>query len=241
MTFKFIPALASAIGFTVGVTIVGGMAKNASAIPVQLPIAQEQRLPKKPMRGSMPLPKPMPALPELMGIDLTPQQQEQIQQVTQEMHQRVQAVVPPPPQPTAEQQQKIQQIMLSYRQKVEEVLTPEQREQLNQQRNNFGGIKPIPVPSSVLVLPPPLSQLDLSTQQQEQIKKINQDMAAQMQDMLPKPRELSQAQKTQLQELMQSYRQKVQAILTPEQQQQLRQNIQKFQQFRRDPKTNQTR
>lgn len=97
----------------------------------------------------------VPEFTKMVGINLTPQQQEQIKKIRQEMQLEFEAILPRPeltpaqqeqlssgqpsriafPSHTPEQKEKLQQVMQTYLQKVEVVLTPEQREQFHQNQN----------------------------------------------------------------------------------------------------------
>jgi Spy/CpxP family protein refolding chaperone len=92
---------------------------------------------------------PSERFPALEGIDLTSEQQEQIEQIRRELRPEFEAILPLPnltpeqqnqlnsgqsvrislPTPTIEQQAKLAQLREVYRQKVEAILTPEQKEQ----------------------------------------------------------------------------------------------------------------
>ena len=173
--------------------------------------------------------RPTPPPPGLRGIDLTQQQQEQIKQIWSELQPQFKAALPTPPQLTEEQKAKLQQVVQPFREKLEAVLSAQQRQQLQQQMNNPTDM---PAPPFGATLPPPsaIASLNLTAQQQEQIKQISQEMRSQIQAVLPAPAELTAQQKANLQQLEQSYREKVEAILQPEQQQQFRQNLEQFHQ-----------
>jgi protein CpxP len=68
---------------------------------------------------------------ELVGIDLSPQQQLQILEIEKEANSKVEAILPSR-QVTPEQRAKMRQLMQSYRQQVEAVLTPEQQQKFRQ-------------------------------------------------------------------------------------------------------------
>ncbi|HAA30824.1 MAG TPA: hypothetical protein DCE56_27915 [Cyanobacteria bacterium UBA8553] len=167
--------------------------------------------------------------PGLRGIDLTQQQQEQIQQIWSELQPQFQVARPTPPQLTEEQKARIQQVMQPFRQKLEAVLSPQQRQQL-QEKMKTPTDRPTPPFGAPLPPPPVMASLNLTAQQQEQIKQISQELRSQMQAILPPPPELTAQQKANLQRLEQSYRQKVEAILQPQQQQPFRQNLEQFHQ-----------
>ena len=97
-------------------------------------------------------------LPELAGINLTPQQEALILQIQQKMQPQFEGIFPHPPlaldqqnqfksgqpiqielpPPTPEQQAKLQQVMQSYFSQVEAVLTPEQQQQFRRNREKIG-------------------------------------------------------------------------------------------------------
>lgn len=152
MKIKFTSGWLKAIGLTTGLAsaIVLGLIPNS--------VHAQQPNPSEP---TMMLKKPAPGapaqFPELEGINLTSEQQEQIKQIQQEMQPKFEAVLPRPeltaeqqaqieagnpvrialPSPTLEQEEKLKELKEEYRQKIEEVLTPEQQEQFrqNQERN----------------------------------------------------------------------------------------------------------
>lgn len=73
--------------------------------------------------------------------------------------------------------------------------------------------------------PPGLRGIDLSEQQQEQIKQIWSDLQPQFKAALPPPPQLTEEQKAKLQQVVQPYREKLEAVLTPEQRQELQQKM----------------
>lgn len=178
---------------------------------------------------TIPANAPIPPLPGLAGLNLTPQQQEQIKQISQDLQPQFLAVAPPLPQLTAEQKAKIQQLLQASRSKIEAILTPEQLEQLRQNQDTQN-TKSVPAFDADPTLPPGLAALNLTQEQQEQIKQIIQETEPQLQAALPAPPQLTAEQEAKIQQLMQSYREQVEAILTPEQQQQFRQNLEQFHQ-----------
>jgi Spy/CpxP family protein refolding chaperone len=101
--------------------------------------------------------------PEFEGVNLTPEQQQQVQQIRQDMRSQFEATRPPRPQltpeqrskleagepiqititpPTPEQRQQMQHVMETYRQRVEAVLTPEQRKQFEQNQSRHRQMMP---------------------------------------------------------------------------------------------------
>lgn len=223
MKLKFIPMLVGTLGLTAGLAGVIPLSATPNSVMAQQPSSSQQPL-------TNPTAKPKtPPLPGLAGIDLTPQQQEQIMGVVRDLQAQMETTVPRPPQLTAEQQAKIQQVVQNYRNRVEAVLTPEQREQLRQNRNNQN-TKPAPDSSAAPTQPPALARLNLTPQQQQQITRINEEMGAQFRAALPTPPELTAEQRAKLEQLRQAYRDRVEAILKPQQQQQFRQNLEQFRQ-----------
>lgn len=234
MKCQVISMLVGAIALTAGV---GAIALSATHNPV---MAQGSSLSQQPVMSPTATPRPIPPLPGLEGIELTAQQQEQIKQIAQQMQAQFESIVPRPPELTAQQQEKIRQVMEAERQKIEAVLTQEQLEQLRQDRNNPNS-KPAPAFGPMPAPPPNLAKLNLTQEQQEQLEQIHQEMASQIREALPAPPQLTDEQKAKLDTLMQSYRDRIEAVLTSDQQQQFRQNLQKIEQFHQNQTGSQTR
>lgn len=224
MQRKFISMLVLATSLTAGFT----SAIALSATP-NFVIAQESISSQKPVTSPTATPRPIPPLPGLAGINLTPQQQEQLKQITQDLQAQFEAVAPRPPQLTAEQQKTIQQVLQTYRGRLEAVFTSEQLEQLRQNQDN-ADTKPAPAFGAAPPPPPELARLNLKEQQQEQIQQIHEEMQPQLRSALPTRPILTPEQEAKLQQLQQAYSERVEAILTPEQQRQFRQNLEKFRQ-----------
>jgi len=239
MNLKFLPMLAGAIALTAGFAASVPYSTHARAIALSATpnsvTAQESGSRQKPAPNPTDVPKPLPPVPGFAGIKLSPQQQEQIRQINREMQAQIETVVPRPPQPTAEQQEKIRQLAQSYSKKVEGILTPEQLEQVRQNRANSGNQPPLP--PGVPVLPHELMRLNLTSEQRSQIKQISEEMSAQIRSFLPPPPPLNDEQRAKLQQILESYRTRVEGTLTPEQQQQFRENMERFRQDRRDKQT----
>lgn len=71
---------------------------------------------------------------------------------------------------------------------------------------------------------PGLEGIDLTSQQQEQIKQISQDMQAQFEAAVPRPPQPTAEQQEKIRQIAEAYRPKIEAVFTPEQLAQLRQN-----------------
>jgi hypothetical protein len=224
MQLKFISMLVLATSLTAGLT----SAIAISATP-NFVIAQRSISSQKPVTSPTATPRLIPPLPALAGIDLTPQQQEQLNQITQDLQAQFEAVAPRPPQLTAEQREKIGQVVQAYRGRLEAVLTPEQLAQLRQNQDNADAK---PTPAFGAAPPSELARLNLTPQQQEQIRQAHEEMRPQLRSALPTGSNLTPEQEAKLQQLSQAYNERVEAILTPEQQRQFRQNLEKFRQIR---------
>ncbi|HEY9725473.1 MAG TPA: hypothetical protein V6D50_03405 [Chroococcales cyanobacterium] len=129
MKLKFVPSLVGAIAF--GATL---CALATTSHPL---LAQDSTSSLDRVTSPTPPSKPRLFFPGLEGIELTAQQQAQIEQIMQEMQPQLRAILPPPPQLTTEQQAKLQQLEQSYRDRVEPVLTAEQRQQFQQNLQNL--------------------------------------------------------------------------------------------------------
>ena len=229
MKLKFFPTAIAAIAF--GATL---CAIATTSHPL---LAQDSTASPDRVTSPMPRPKPRFFLPGLEGIQLTAQQQEQIQQIQKDLQPQFEAVLPRPPQLSPEQQEKVHQLMQASREKIEAVLTPEQQQQLHQHQNQNQGMKPpgsFPPGHPGGKLPPGFAELGLTSQQQAQIEQIMQEMQPQLRAILPPPPQLTAEQQAKLQQLEQSYRDRVEPVLTPEQRQQFQQNLQKLEQHRRE-------
>ena len=141
--------LIGAIGLTTALASVITLTSNP--VHAEQPDSSEPTiLPKKPALGTS-----TEQFPEFLGIELTPQQQEKIKTIRQELQAEFEVILSPPeltpeqqtqlnsgqpiqmafPTPTPEQTEKLQQVIQDYRQKVEAVLTPAQQEQFRQNQN----------------------------------------------------------------------------------------------------------
>lgn len=219
--FKFIPMLLGTLGFAA--SLMGAIALSSTP---NLVMAQEPPL-QAPTTNVTTEPKSFPPFPGLTGIELTPQQQEQIWQIAWELQAQFEATVPPPPQPTARQQRKIRQIVQNYRRRIEAVLTPEQLAQLRQIEN----IPKTEQSSDVgAALTPSLesARIELTPQQQEQIRQISEEMQSEVQAALPASAQITPEQEAKFQQLRQVYRERVEGVLNPVQQQIFRQNLEQL-------------
>ena len=146
MKLQFRLGLLGAIGLTTGLVSVITLTSNP--VHAEQPNSSEQIiLPKQSALGTS-----TEQFPEFVGIQLTPQQQEQIKNIRQELQAEFEAILSPPeltpeqqnqfnsgqpiqmpfPASTPEQKEKLQQVIQDYWQKVEAVLTPAQQEQFRQ-------------------------------------------------------------------------------------------------------------
>lgn len=149
MKLKFTSKWIWAISLTAGLASAIAISLTANSIYAEQPASSERTIRLNPALGTADQ-----QFPEFAGIDLTPEQQEQIRQIRQEMQPEFEAIFPRPeltpeqrnqlnsgepvrislPPPPPEQQAKIQQVMQAYRQKVEVILTPEQQQQFRENK-----------------------------------------------------------------------------------------------------------
>lgn len=219
MKLRFIPMVVGAINLAANLT--GAIA--FSSIPI-LVMAQEPASFQNPATNLTAEPKSFPSFPGLTGIELTPQQQEQIWQIAWELQAQFEAIVPPPPEPTARQQRKIRQIVQKYRRRIEAILTSEQLAQLRQIQNTP---KTEPTPDISAALTPSLesAKIELTPQQREQIGQISEEMQSEIQAVLPASAQITSEQEAKFQQLRQVYRERVEGVLNPVQKQQFYQNL----------------
>lgn len=220
MKLKFNPKLVGTIGLTAGLMSLIVIGTTLHSVVAQAPTESSEVV-----QNPNAVPRLTAPPPGLAGIDLTPQQQAQIQKIHQELRTQYRAVVPRSNQPSTEQEAKLAQVEKACRDKVEAILTPEQ---LQQFRKNETNITLKPAIASGTMLPFELVGLDLSPQQQLQILEIEKEANSQVEAILPS-RQVTTEQRAKMRQLMQSYRQQVEAVLTPEQQQKFRQNLQQWQ------------
>ena len=151
MKTRFSSRLLKVIGLTT--TVAGAIVMSLTANPVGAEPSKgagPNMILNKPTSVTLPQP-----FPELQGINLTAEQQEQIWQIRLEMQPEFKAILPRPEltskqreqlesgqpiqitltPPSAEQKAQLKQLMQTYRQKIEAILTPEQQEQFRQNQN----------------------------------------------------------------------------------------------------------
>lgn len=150
---KFIARLALQVSLTLSLLTTGVLMSLALAGEFHPDLQSPTRL------AGFPEPPRRP-FPELEGIDLTAQQQEQMAKIREEMRpqwesiaprpqltseqqsqwdacQALQRTLPQPPPLTAEQKTQLQQLMQTYFQKIEAILTASQREQFRQNQERM--------------------------------------------------------------------------------------------------------
>lgn len=163
------------------------------------------------------------------GLNLTQQQQDQLKPIFEKQHEQVQAIRQDASLSEDQKKQKIEALHQDAQAQIKGILTPEQQQQWEQKKAQgkqrmAGHRKQMGARMA--------QKLNLTAQQQEQLKPIFQKQHEQAKAVW-QDNSLTQDQKKQkMQALRQDMKSQMDAVLTPEQQQQMQQMRQNFRQHR---------
>ncbi len=155
-------------------------------------------------------------------LNLTDQQKTQIQNIFQTQRQQAQSIRQDTSLTPEQRQSKLKQLRDSTHQQIQGVLTPEQQQKFQQLRSEHQGMRHGKMGPGGKG-PGGMARLNLTPDQKAQIQPIMQSARQQVQTVRQDTSLTAEQKQAKIREIHQNTRSQIEALLTPEQQQQLQQ------------------